>query len=91
MLSLISHWTIRVLALGVSVLIVYLFHAEPFVEALFFMLIAAEFFAYGLFNASLHDRLVFGNWKGPDDYEEDDDESAESVSQKVIELDGYRR
>lgn len=91
MLSLISHWTIRVLALGVSLLIVHLFHAEPFVEALFFMLIAAEFSVHGLFNSSPHDRLVFGTWKGPDDYAEDDDEQSESVSAKVVELDGYRR
>jgi len=35
------------------------------------MLFAAEFFAHSVFNASLHERILFGDWRGEGEGSED--------------------
>jgi len=95
MLRSISHWVIRALALGLTVLIRSLYYDRPFIEALVPMLFAAEFFTHSVFNASLHDRILFGPDAGeaagglaesPDQHEHLD-----LNAELYVSLDGYRR
>ena len=91
MLRSISHWVIRALALGLTVLIVSLYYDRPFIEALVPMLFAAEFFTHSVFNASLHDRILFGEWRGGGEGHELGDLDDGAVFKNVVSLDGYRR
>ncbi len=95
MLRSISHWGIRALVLGLTVLIVSLYYDRPFIEALVPMLFAAEFFTHSVFNASLHDRILFGEWRGHGEGHEDGLETGDFddgvAFKNVVSLDGYRR
>jgi hypothetical protein len=95
MLRSISHWGIRALALGLTVLIVSLYYDRPFIEAVVPMLFAAEFFTHSVFNASLHDRILFGEWRGQGEGHEENPERGDFddgvAFKNVVSLDGYRR